>query len=343
MSVNITALQEQATLLGFSFAKGPGKFSGYVLINDATGEQPLGADYSASLADIDKYLSSHRTDSDIDELESGIASKPIPARQIKKANDILLHKQTKGGVHNRLLLDYYARTKAWGEMSPEEFRLHLAKQKAAQAGEDKAKAARLPKPTIPLRTTAINSDHPFAQERGRQSRVFRDADERWVEALRTNVGSLLHGSEQDDEFYRDRFMDPEKERQRLFAEHLRNGERTKPDPDGPDYLQVRPVSGGFAVSTTGSHVPKEISRESRDAAVAKLKEQRLVVLASEIRQAIERKQKLQAGTGLAKARKLLEHGSLISWIEDEIGISARTAQRYLQMVDAKLPNATAEK
>ena len=304
MSVNITALQEQATLLGFSFAKGPGKFSGYILVNDETGEQPLGADYSASLPDIAKYFSNYRADGDVDDLEAGIESKPIPARQIKKANDILAHKQTKQEVHNRLLIDYYVGTTAWGEWSAEERKAHLAKHKAALAEEEKAKAARLPKPTIPLRTTAINSDHPFAQERGRQSRVFRDADERWVEALRTNVGSLLHGSEHDDEFYRDHFMDAEKERQQLFAEHLRDGERTKPDPDGPDYLQVRPVSGGFAVSTTGSRVPTEISSKSRADAVAKLKEQRLVALASEIRQAIERKEKLQAGTGLTKARKI---------------------------------------
>ena len=329
MSVNITELQKQAALLGFSFTKGPGKFSGYILIEDGTGERPLGHDYSASLADVATYLSHYRTEGDIDDLETGIESKPIPANQIKKANDILGRKQTKEEVHNRLLLNYYATTKAWGDMSPEERRLHIVKQKAAEAEEEKAKAARLPKPTIPLRAIALNSDHPLAQERSRQSRVFRDADDRWVEALRTNVGTLLHGSEQDDEFYRDHFMDPEKERQRLYDEHVRNAAMTKPEPGAPDFVAVQPGSG-FAVSTTGSPVPKEISTKSRDEAVAKMRGEVLVTLAGKIRQAIERKDKPEAGAGLAKAKKLLGHGSFIAWVEAQIGISARTAQRYLQ-------------
>jgi hypothetical protein len=58
--------------------------------------------------------------------------------------------------------------------------------------------------------------------------------------------------------------------------------------------------------------------------------QRLLQLRGAIRDAVARKDRAGAGTSLREAKDLLGHGPFIDWVEREIGISVRSAQRYME-------------
>jgi hypothetical protein len=85
--MDVKRLREKATTLGFSFERGTRRGAGYVLVNDANGDRPLGADYTASLADVEKYLDNHADDLDV-EMEFGddtVDPKPPTTKEIKQA------------------------------------------------------------------------------------------------------------------------------------------------------------------------------------------------------------------------------------------------------------------
>jgi hypothetical protein len=84
--MEIEDLRAKAEAIGFSFQKGSRRGAGYVL-TDANGDKPLGADYSASLADIAQHLENALRDHGEDDVEVGSddPTKPPSASQIKKA------------------------------------------------------------------------------------------------------------------------------------------------------------------------------------------------------------------------------------------------------------------
>jgi hypothetical protein len=88
MMPDINRLREKASALGFSFQRGTRKGAGYVLVNDANGDKPLGDTYTASLADIERYLNNFADDAGIDdvEIESVVPRKPQPSQsEIRKS------------------------------------------------------------------------------------------------------------------------------------------------------------------------------------------------------------------------------------------------------------------
>jgi hypothetical protein len=66
--MNRTQIETRAAELGFSLHKGDTKFSGYLLIHDATGNKPLGNDYKSPLQDVARYL--ERAAHDIADIDS---------------------------------------------------------------------------------------------------------------------------------------------------------------------------------------------------------------------------------------------------------------------------------
>lgn len=204
--MNIEPLREKASALGFSFERGTSKHAGYMLIKDSSGDRPLGYGYAASLKDIDRYLDSYAVQAGIDAVEIGNSEPrkpPLTKKEVSRAleghNDVDKIKEVlnpppsrKQAQRDRIALDRLfsigmdARSAiAFDKLSEAEKEAHYARLRAVLEKEEQIKAASLPKPTIPFRTFAINSDHPFAKEEARRKREFWKADQRW----RTNIGS----------------------------------------------------------------------------------------------------------------------------------------------------------
>jgi hypothetical protein len=61
--------------------------------------------------------------------------------------------------------------------------------------------------------------------------------------------------------------------------------------------------------------------------------QRLLQLRGAIRDAVARKDRAGAGTLLREAKDVVGHGPFIGWVEREIGISVRSAQRYMEAAE----------
>ena len=70
--MDVKQIEAKAAALGYSFERGLRKGAGYVL-TDSHGDKPLGDGYTASLADIARYLNNLLHDLDEPEIESGIA------------------------------------------------------------------------------------------------------------------------------------------------------------------------------------------------------------------------------------------------------------------------------
>ena len=331
---DLNLLRAKASALGFSFERGIKRGAGYVLV-DANGDKPLGTDYTASLDDIDRFLNDFADDAGIDDVEtsSDEPSKPPPTTaEIRKslaghpdAGEIKKVLQpppaTREEQRRRIALDRLFLTGATARSSmafdrlPEaEKQEFYARFRAAIEDEEKGKAAKLPTPVTPIRDIGINPDHPFAKERARQGRAFHNANQQ----LRTNLASL---KDYDSADYRWVAL----ENGLLTPEEIWELEREKakdyvPPEAGAPYATPRPATEVTVVSKKG-----RVSKADRPI------RRRLLQLRGAIRDALARKDRAGAGTSLREAKDLLGHGPFIDWVEREIGISVRSAQRYMEV------------
>ena len=327
--MDINQLRQKAKVLGFTFEKGPQKYSGYVLI-DPDGGYPLGRDHTASLSDIEKRLDNLADDIDVEQedIEAGDdegskGAKELSAADVNKAvrghkdADLIKAawdppKPTLEEKRDRLRLEHLESTYnspggriAWGRLSEAEQAEHIAKARALRAKVEKAEAARLqpPKSAIPLRTHALNSDNPLWQETARLSRKFRAADR---QLFRTNIRSRQDRDADGDapgDYPDDVFLRPEA---------------------GDDFLEVKSVTSVSTIS-----VKRRLSK-------ADLAEgRRLLDLASHIRAAIAGDDKAAAGAMLREVKGLLDHGQFGDWVTKEVRISASSAERYMKKAPLK--------
>jgi hypothetical protein len=334
MMADLNRLRAKASALGFSFERGMKKGAGYVLV-DANGDKPLGADYTASLADIDQFLNDFADDAGIDHVEtsSDEPSKPAPtAAEIRKSlaghpdageiKEVLEPPPARREEQRRrIALDRLVSTvatarssMAFERLSEAEKEEFYARLRAAKEDEEKRKAAKLPRPVTPIRDIGINPDHPFERERARQGRAFHKANQQ----LRTNLASL---KDYDTADYRRDAL----ENGKLTPEEIWESEREKakdfvPPEAGAPYATPKPATGVTVVSKK-----RRVLKADRPI------RQRLLQLRGAIRDAVARKDRAGAGASLREAKDLLGHGPFIDWVEREIGISVRSAQRYMEV------------
>jgi hypothetical protein len=305
---------------------------------DANGDKPLGTDYTASLADIERFLNDFADDAGIDDVETGSdePSRPPPSTaEIRKslaghpdAGEIKKVLQpppaTREEQRRRIALDRLVWTiakprssMAFERLSETEKEEFYAKVRAAIEDEEKRKAAKLPRPVTPIRDIGINPDHPFERERARQGRAFHKANQQ----LRTNLASL---KDYDTADYRRDAL----ENGKLTPEEIWESEREKakdfvPPEAGAPYATPKPATGVTVVSKK-----RRVLKADRPI------RQRLLQLRGAIRDAVARKDRAGAGTLLREAKDLLGHGPFIDWVEREIGISVRSAQRHMEVAKA---------
>jgi hypothetical protein len=336
MMVKLNLLRAKASALGFSMERGLKKGAGYVLVG-ANGDKPLGTDYTASLDDIERFLNDFADDAGIDVVEtsSDEPSKPSPTKaevrkslvdhpdagEIKKV--LAPPPSTREEQRQRMALDHLVLTAAtarsamaFERLSEPEKEEFYAKLRAASENEEQRKAAKLPTPVTPICTIGINPDHPLAQERARRGRAFHKANQQ----LRTNLTSL--NDYEADEYRRDAF-----ENGLLTPEEIWEFEREKakdfvPPEAGAPYAAPRPAAEFIVVSKK-----RRISKADRPIG------QRLLQLRGAIRDAVARTDRAGAGTLLREAKDLLGHGRFNDWVEREIGISVRSAQRYMEVAE----------
>jgi hypothetical protein len=331
MGIITNQLREKASELGFSFQRGIRKGAGYVLVNDANGDKPLGNTYTASLVDIDRYLDSFADDAGLDDVEigSGEPSKPPPTKaemvkslqgntkagEIKKA--LNPPSSTQQEQHDRIALDRLMRVgmdarsaMAFDRLSADEKEKHFANLRAAMAKEEKAKAAQSPKPTLPLRDKGLNSDHPLAQEKARQGRVFHKAGQRW----KTNIASLR---DCDSDGYQN------------HAPHF-DGEQSREEIDRAENMSGLPPDQENTDPTPKPTTSFTIAKQGRLSKADRLIRQRLFKARGGIREALARNDQPAAGAMLREVKGILDHGEFGDWVAREIGISIRTAERCLE-------------
>jgi hypothetical protein len=333
MMDKLNRVRTKASALGFSIERGLKKGAGYVLV-DANSDRPLGTDYTASLADIERFLNDFADDAGIDDVETGSdePSKPPPTKaEVRKsltghpgAGEIkkVLEPPPSTGEEQRqrMALDHLVLTAATArsamafeqlsEADKDEF---YAKLRAAIEDDEKRKAAKLPTPVLPIRDVGINPDHPLAQERARRGRAFHGADQQ----LRTNLASL---KDYDSADYRyDALLNG-----KLMPEEIWENEREK----AKDFV---PPEAGAPYATPGPATEfSVVSKKRRVSKADRPIKRRLLQLRGAIRDAVARKDRAGAGALLREAKDLLGHGPFIDWVEREIGISVRSAQRYME-------------
>jgi hypothetical protein len=320
--MEINQLRQRASALGFSFERGLKKGAGYVLV-DANGDRPLGTDYSASLLGIEKYLDDYADDVDV-EVETGEESKPPPTpAEIRKSlgghanvseiKEVLTPPpSTRQEQRDRIALDGLlsmgnnARSAMAFDQLPEaEKEKYRANLRAALAKEEKAKAAKLPKPTMPLRETGLNSDHPLPAEKARHGRVFQEANRR----LKTNLGSLR---DYNSDYYREEAFynglpSPEWERE-FERERLKNAPRPEPGAYDP---APKPVTGFAVTAKRGRPSNADIQKRQAEWRLDKIAE----ALRSRLRDKRTPKRDAEVGALLVDAKALLSRGDWDAWIE----------------------------
>jgi hypothetical protein len=342
--MDISQLRQRASALGFSFERGLKKGAGYVLVN-ANGDRPLGTNYSASLADIEKYLDDHADDLDVDVEVTGEESKPPPtsaetrkslgghanANEIKEV--LTPPPSTRQEQRDRIALDGLlsmgtnARSAmAFDQSSEAEKEKYRANLQAALAKEEKAKAAKLPKPTLPLRETGLNSDHPLAAEKARQGRVFQNANRQ----LKTNIGSLR---DYNSDYYREEAFYNGLPRSELVRELERERLKNAPPPESGAYDPAPKPVTGFAVTAKRGR-PSNADIQKRQAEWQQ--KQRLDEIAEAVRRRLRDKRTpkrdAEVGALLVDARALLGRGALDDWIET-VPMSRSAAYGFLAKAD----------
>jgi hypothetical protein len=93
-----------------------------------------------------------------------------------------------------------------------------------------------------------------------------------------------------------------------------------PDPQGPDYQEVKAVGGVITTS-----IKRRLSKAERG------KRGKLLMLATGIKDAVMRGDRAAAGAKLRGAKALLGHGPFLDWVRQETGLEARSAQRYMEV------------
>jgi hypothetical protein len=92
-----------------------------------------------------------------------------------------------------------------------------------------------------------------------------------------------------------------------------------PDPQSPDYRDVKAVGG---VATTS--IKRRLSKAELE------KRGRLLKLATGIKDAVIRDDRAAAGAMLRDAKAVLGHGPFLEWVRRETGLEPRSAQRYME-------------
>jgi hypothetical protein len=92
-----------------------------------------------------------------------------------------------------------------------------------------------------------------------------------------------------------------------------------PDPQAPDYREVKAVGG---VATTS--IKRRLSKAELEQGGKLLK------LATGIKDALKRDDRTAAGEMLRDAKALVGHGQFLDWVKRETGLEPRTAQRYIE-------------
>jgi hypothetical protein len=332
----IDELKSKAEALGFSFERGMKKGAGYVLVNDANGDRPLGHDYTASLADIELYLQTFAGDIGIDVVELGSSepSKPPPTKtEIQKSirghdkaeqiKDVLKPSAPSGQ-------ESLERERRWSQikgaredwrafalMSEAEKAERLAKAKVAKAEEERIAAAKLPRQKIPLRDfgNKISIDDPLYKERVRQNNVVQKANRL---LFRTNLASV--NDYESDKYREDAFenglMMPDEVRAIVREEN-----KNFLAPDKSAWNPAPKPATNFKLI----RMERRISKADRP----------ILQLRAAIRDAIARKDRPAAGAMLIKAKELLGHGAFTDWVHQKIGINIRTAERYMELAQGK--------
>jgi hypothetical protein len=348
--MDVMKLRGKAAALDFSFTKGPTKFAGYMLVNNANGDRPLGTDYTSSLAEIERYLADYTDSLDVEvELGSDSEAKPPAPKEIKqalkgnpKAVDIKAIVAEKEGLprpkltkeereaekrRESALLGTPGQQKAYqlgqaglpGGMSPEDAAQYVLNSREAKRKQDEidSEAARKQKPQY-FRVndnTKISVDDPLFAEKQRRESVHKKADEL---LRRTSISSRKD-------------IDPEDYEQGFYR-------KSPSDSDDADALPPEGQSGapagstGFAVQTKRQAAQRDRGAAPADA-LARLKreakEQRLVAIEPQIKAALLRKDFIEAGRLLDEVKtKLLVHGQYALWLKS-VGVPMRTAQRCL--------------
>lgn len=94
-----------------------------------------------------------------------------------------------------------------------------------------------------------------------------------------------------------------------------------PDESAPDFQPVRSEKAGrFEVVRSTRHSSKSARTELET----------LVRLRREVREAINRGDHTAAGHALCAVKRVVGHGGFGEWVKREIGITSRTAQRYMR-------------
>jgi hypothetical protein len=338
MGMDINQLRKKAGALGFSFERGARRGAGYVLI-DANGDQPLGSDYTASLAEVEKYINNVADDLGVEvEIRDDKESVPPPTRvEIQKslrghanAEQIKTvigptppstrqEQRTRIALDGLLSVGINARSAmAFDQLSEAEKECHHANLRAALATDDKRKAADLPKPSLPLRETGLNPDHPLAQERARQGRVFHKANE----LLKTNLASLR---DYDSGYYRAIAF----ENGLMMPGDVREFHREQIEEFQPPEIGAYDPAPKATTKVTVASV-RRCSKADR------LVRQRLWKLRNDIGGAIARDDRAGAGAVLKLVKdSILDHGQFGEWVTREIEISTRSAQRYMEATSGK--------
>jgi hypothetical protein len=331
---DIDLIRRKAAELGFGFSKGLTRFSGYTLTNNATGEVLVGPE--ASLKKIEEFLANVLDDIGIHDFEvgSGESSKALPTKaEIQKSlqgyakkNEIesilepppsTLQEQRRRIALDRLVSTgtHFRSAMAFDRLSDAEKEAHFARLRAARAEEERIKAAQLPTPVTPIRKIGINPDHPFAKEKARQGRVFHKANERW----KTNLASLRDYDRAD--YREDALMNGDETPEEIWQEERERYENFQP-PEKGTYTTPNSATKVTVISKN----PRRVSKADRP--IRKLR--------WAIRDAIERKDFPAAGAMLKKVKDdHLDHGDFKVWVEREIGISIRSAERYMNAARAK--------
>jgi hypothetical protein len=340
--MRIDELKMLAEDLGCSFEKGESKFSGYVLF-DGDGNRPLGDDYRASLHDVEQYLINKAVDAGLiddaettgnqdEAVETGLDKrKATPTRaELQKAikghvnasaikNILEPPGPTKEDVRIRMAGDHLQwsvitpqQRAAFDRLSEPEKEEYRARLRAVTEAEEQRRAAKLPKPTLPLREIGINPDHPLAMEQARQKTASAKADRELELYSRTNITSRRD----EDDF----------DTQGGFAEKR----RIDPDDDDKDFLPPPDSHDPAPKAVANFSVSSKRRRVSRTEVA---RGQRLNALAVEIRAALKKPKRDRAAIGrlFIKAEEILDHGEWLPWVQREFPeISDRTVRNYLK-------------
>jgi hypothetical protein len=333
--VNVEQLRDKASALGFSFERGMSNGSGYMLVHDASGDRPLGSAYTAYLKDIDRYLDSYALNAGVDVVEIGNSELSKPPLTMTGASKALEgHKDARKikevlspppsgrqAQRDRIALDRLFFTgmdtrssMAFDKLSDAEKEAHRARLRAALEEEDRAKAAGLPKPTIPLRTIGINSDHPLAQERARQSRVFQRADQLLT---RTNISSRRDGENED--------LD---DNEVLFRRPKIEEEEPLPPEPGTDYAPKAPCIPKVVVArpklTRAEIVTRKANADAKQRADER--QRRIDEITAEVSAKYTRR-KPGIGQQLKEMRQIVSPSDYQAWLRG-LGIPEASARRW---------------